>query len=173
MSRLKRPRPRALSHVTSRPFGAGFFFILTLSLAQPGGAQTGNNIFTIARLKYQGGGDWYNNPSIIPNMLNFLSQHTTLNVSDSEARVSPLDEQLFSYPFLFMTGHGKISFSEREAERLRSYLVHGGFLFAEPSDPEVTGYAATAAAMGFAVEVGNATAPVDDWLSRSILFTAP
>ena len=102
-----------------------------LSLAQPGGAQTVKNLFTVARLKYQGGGDWYNNPSIIPNMLSFLAQHTTLNVSDREAQVGPLDEELFSYPFLFMTGHGKISFSQKEAERLRSYLVHGGFLFAD------------------------------------------
>ncbi|MBN1479844.1 DUF4159 domain-containing protein [candidate division KSB1 bacterium] len=87
--------------------------------------------FTIARLKYGGGGDWYNDPSIIPNMLDFLRQHATINVAQEERRVSLMDEDLFSYPFLFMTGHGRISFSTGEIERLSNYLKSGGFLFAD------------------------------------------
>jgi hypothetical protein len=87
--------------------------------------------FTIARLKYGGGGDWYNDPSIIPNMLGFLRAHAALATSKDEARVALMDEELFSYPFLFMTGHGRIFFTQQEAARLRTYLTNGGFLFAD------------------------------------------
>ena len=87
--------------------------------------------FTIARLKYSGGGDWYNDPSSLPNMLEYLRQHTSIRAAQEEARVSLVDEDLFSYPFLFMTGHGRISFSTKEAERLYIYLTNGGFLFAD------------------------------------------
>ena len=90
-----------------------------------------SSAFTIARLKYHGGGDWYNDPSIIPNMLRFLKDNTNINVASNEARVEIMDEALFSYPFLFMTGHGRISFSDEEAARLRHYLTNGGFLFAD------------------------------------------
>ena len=87
--------------------------------------------FTIARLKYNGGGDWYNDPSIIPNMLAFLRENTTIDADVNEVQVSLADEGLFFHPFLFMTGHGRISFSKNEAERLRTFLTHGGFLFAD------------------------------------------
>lgn len=87
--------------------------------------------FVVARLKYHGGGDWYNDPSIIPNMLNFLGDHTNIPVGNTEAVVEIMDEDLFSYPIIFMTGHGRISFSEAEAGRLREYLTHGGFLYAD------------------------------------------
>ena len=87
--------------------------------------------FTVARLHYRGGGDWYNDPSIIPNLLRFIREHTTLPTAEDEVQVSLDDEELFSYPFLFMTGHGRISFSEQEAKRLREYLENGGFLYAD------------------------------------------
>jgi len=86
---------------------------------------------TIARVKYQGGGDWYNDPTEIPNLLKFLREHTNLRTANDEARVSLTDDNLFSYPMLFLTGHGKIAFSPEEAERLRNYLTHGGFLYAD------------------------------------------
>jgi len=89
--------------------------------------------FTIARLKYAGGGDWYWGSSAIPNMLNFLKENTNIPVKDEEVRVSLMDEELFSYPFLYLTGHGNIRFTDRELERLRDYLTHGGFLFANDS----------------------------------------
>ncbi len=85
----------------------------------------------LARLKYGGGGDWYNDPSMIPNMHQFLRSRTNLQTAKEEARVSLMDEALFAYPLLFMTGHGRISFSEQEAQRLRAYLLNGGFLFAD------------------------------------------
>ncbi len=107
-----------------------FFFILyitvTYLVAQPVGSQ-----FTIARLKYSGGGDWYNDPSCIPNLLAFIQRYATIYVAREEVQVSIMDENFFSYPVLFMTGHGRISFSAKEVERLRTYLTHGGFLYAD------------------------------------------
>ena len=87
--------------------------------------------FTIARIKYGGGGDWYNDPSILPNLLQFLRDNTTVEVRTEEEQVSPGDDQLYSCPLLFLTGHGRIFFSQSEAERLRSYLTNGGFLYAD------------------------------------------
>ncbi len=87
--------------------------------------------FTIARLKYSGGGDWYNDPSALPNMLTFLRSNTLIPAAKDEAQVSIMDEEFFSYPFVFMTGHGRIVFSDNEVERLRTYLTHGGFLYAD------------------------------------------
>ena len=103
--------------------------VLPNSLRSQASDKTGE--FTIARLKYNGGGDWYNDPSILPNMLKYLGQNSSVKVAEDEARVSLLDENLFSYPFLFMTGHGRISFSAKEAERLYIYLTNGGFLYAD------------------------------------------
>lgn len=98
------------------------------STAQMGEA---SSAFTITRLKYHGGGDWYGNPSSLPNLLQFLREHTTLDVAPKEARVELTDEKLFSYPYLYMNGHGNISFSDEEVEILRKYLMGGGFLHAD------------------------------------------
>lgn len=87
--------------------------------------------FTIARLHYSGGGDWYNDPSIIPNMLEFLRKNSGIDAAQDEARITINSEELFSYSIIFMTGHGRISFSADEAVRLRNYLTHGGFLYAD------------------------------------------
>ncbi|MEO0072744.1 MAG: DUF4159 domain-containing protein [candidate division WOR-3 bacterium] len=87
--------------------------------------------FTIARLKYQGGGDWYNDPDIIPNLAQELNRRTNIKTLVTEKVVSLTDEDLFRYPFLFITGHGNISFSDEEAKRLRTYLTTGGFLYAD------------------------------------------
>ena len=87
--------------------------------------------FTIARLKYSGGGDWYSDPSSLPNLLRFIKKHTNMAVAEEEARVSINDKELFFYPYLYITGHGNISFSDEVAQRLRQYLEHGGFLHAD------------------------------------------
>ena len=73
---------------------------------------------TIARLQYDGGGDWYANPSSIPNLLAAIAERTTLHVAKEEARVTPLDARLADYPFIHATGHGTIRFSDTEAARL-------------------------------------------------------
>ncbi len=87
--------------------------------------------FILARLKYHGGGDWYNDPSSIPNLLKFMADNTNVDVGSSEIVVEISDEDLFSFPVIFMTGHGRISFSKEEAVRLRLYFTSGGFLFAD------------------------------------------
>lgn len=97
--------------------------------AQSGDETSG--LFTIARLQYDGGGDWYSDPSSLPNLLRFLRDHTRVSVAVVEERVQLLDEELFSYPYLYLTGHGNVAFNDREIERLRRYLESGGFLHAD------------------------------------------
>lgn len=87
------------------------------------------NAFQIARLKYNGGGDWYNDPSAEVNLLRFVSQNTNLKVKPEYKFVDISSEEIFSYPFLFMTGHGNVVFSKDDANRLRKYLENGGFLY--------------------------------------------
>lgn len=124
--------------------GALFLFLFAFSLSAlpnasaqqlPTGApavkQQGSR-FVIARLKYDGGGDWYNDPSSELNMLRFLADHTDIDVDvRTEEFVEVGSEKLFSYPFVFMTGHGNIRLSDREAQNLRSYLENGGFLYVD------------------------------------------
>jgi len=88
---------------------------------------------SIARLQYPGGGDWYWGNSALPNLLDFIKSETGWPIDMDEKRVKITDEDLFSYPFLFVTGHGTIKFNESEAERLREYLKAGGFLFINDS----------------------------------------
>ncbi|MBN1560076.1 DUF4159 domain-containing protein [candidate division KSB1 bacterium] len=107
------------------------FAMITLTESALSQVSEATSAFTIARLKYSGGGDWYNDPSSVPNMLNYLGEQSAVHVAQEEARVSLLDDNLFSFPFLFMTGHGRISFSAKEAERLFAYLTNGGFLYAD------------------------------------------
>lgn len=87
--------------------------------------------FTIARLKYGGGGDWYSNPSSLPNLLRFVSQHTNIAAAESPAVVEPGSKEIYNYPCLYMNGHGRIYFTESEARNLREYLLAGGFLHAD------------------------------------------
>ena len=88
---------------------------------------------TIARLRYGGGGDWYWGRSAIPNMHKFLVENTNIAVVDKEVNVLATDPELYNYPFLFLTGHGNIKFTDQEAAALRQYLISGGFLFANDS----------------------------------------
>ena len=90
-----------------------------------------NGQFVIARLKYDGGGDWYSDPSSLPNLLRFIQDHTLVTPKDQEVRVSLKDDDLFRYPYLYITGHGNITFDDQEIERLRRYLESGGFLHAD------------------------------------------
>lgn len=100
-------------------------FILTLLLtAIPLNAGD----FSIARLKYSGGGDWYCDPTSLVNLQKFVEKNTGIEMAEREAVVSPMDADLYSYPFLYMTGHGNVKFSQAEADRLRDYLMGGGFL---------------------------------------------
>jgi hypothetical protein len=85
----------------------------------------------IARLKYSGGGDWYNDPDAVPNLAKEVNARTNIRMSVDEPQVSLLDEKLYQYPFLFATGHGNIALTDEEVVRLRQYLESGGFLYAD------------------------------------------
>ena len=87
--------------------------------------------FRIGRLKYSGGGDWYNDPSADVNLLRFVRQETGIDTDPRYEFVDLSNDKLFSYPFLFLTGHGNIVFSDFEVQRLREYLLAGGFLYAD------------------------------------------
>ncbi|MEA1787410.1 DUF4159 domain-containing protein [Arenibacter sp. GZD96] len=82
----------------------------------------------IAILKYGGGGDWYANPTALPNLISFVNTNIGTALNPKPATVTPGDTGIFQYPFLHMTGHGNVFFSSAEAENLRMYLLSGGFL---------------------------------------------
>lgn len=84
--------------------------------------------FKIAKLKYNGGGDWYANKTSLPNLIRFCNQQLNMNIAPEEAVVEVGSPELFSYPFVHMTGHGSVVFSDAEAQNLRNYLLSGGFL---------------------------------------------
>ncbi len=84
--------------------------------------------FKIAKLKYNGGGDWYANKTSLPNLIRFCNQNLNMNIAPEEAVVEVGSPELFSYPFVHMTGHGNVVFSDAEAQNLRNYLTSGGFL---------------------------------------------
>ncbi|HEX2869166.1 MAG TPA: DUF4159 domain-containing protein [Ignavibacteriales bacterium] len=87
--------------------------------------------FQIARVKYNGGGDWYNDPSEEVNLLKYVSEHTNIKVKADYVFVDLNSDDIFSYPFLYLTGHGNIVLSDNEVTRLRSYLENGGFLYVD------------------------------------------
>lgn len=82
----------------------------------------------IALLKYNGGGDWYSNPTALPNLIRFSNQYLSTRIKNKPVTVSPGSSDIFSYPFIHMTGHGNVTFNSQEQENLRNYLNAGGFL---------------------------------------------
>jgi len=86
------------------------------------------NAQEIALLKYNGGGDWYGNPTALPNLIKFCNQNINTKIASKPATVEPGSPDLLSYPFIHMTGHGNVVFSDSEQINLRNYLSSGGFL---------------------------------------------
>ncbi len=84
--------------------------------------------YTLARLKYNGGGDWYGDRTALPNLVKFCNQQLKTNFKPDDETVEVGSSQIFNYPFIFMTGHGNVIFSDLEAGNLRKYLIGGGFL---------------------------------------------
>lgn len=82
----------------------------------------------IAKLKYNGGGDWYANKTALPNLIRFGNRELGLNVSEEDEAVEVGSEELFNYPYIYMTGHGNVVFTAEETTNLRNYLIGGGFL---------------------------------------------
>jgi len=84
--------------------------------------------FSIARVNYGGGGDWYCDPSSIPNILSYLTKNTSIKAAHDEYRIKLTTKELRGHPYLYMTGHGNIRFTDEEIIELREYLMGGGFL---------------------------------------------
>ena len=82
----------------------------------------------LAVLKYKGGGDWYGNPTSLPNLIAFCNENINTAMAEKPETVEPGSTDIFQYPLLHMTGHGNVFFSEEDAENLRDYLISGGFL---------------------------------------------
>lgn len=104
-----------------RYFYIFFIYCSTSVLAQ-------SSTVSLALLKYRGGGDWYANPTSLPNLIQFCNQklNTQINQEPKTIEVGSLD--LYKYPWVHMTGHGNVIFSDQEAQNLRNYLIAGGFL---------------------------------------------
>lgn len=86
---------------------------------------------TIGRLHYDGGGDWYANPSSLPNLLDAITARTRIKVAPRDKVVTLADPELWEIPYLYLTGHGNVHFTETEIATLRKYLQQGGFLHAD------------------------------------------
>jgi hypothetical protein len=115
-----------------KPKGIEKLFFLIYLLIQPLPvlfAQRSDSFsFQIAKLKYGGGGDWYANKTSLPNLIEFANQYLRLNLNPEEAVTEPGSMDIFQYPFVHMTGHGNVVFSQEEARNLRKYMLAGGFL---------------------------------------------
>ena len=97
-------------------------FLITLTLSVSSYCQD------VAVLKYKGGGDWYANPTAIPNLVAFTNQNIKTNISKNPQTVAVSSDDIYNFPILFLTGHGNVYFSVEESSNLRNYLISGGFL---------------------------------------------
>lgn len=105
-----------------------YALLLLVAVAQYAEAQEKSAV-KLARVKYSGGGDWYNDPSAEVNLLRFVNKNTNILVEPTYEHVDLASDNLFLYPLIFMTGHGSMKLSDDEAHRLRAYLENGGFLY--------------------------------------------
>lgn len=109
------------------------FFLIASALLLSGNIipekpQQNNSTYQFAVLKYNGGGDWYSNPTSVPNLVEFCNKNLGMNINKEVATVEAGSPDIFNYPFIHMTGHGNVVFNNKEAENLRNYLIGGGFL---------------------------------------------
>ena len=111
------------SRINHRYFLSVVFIVSVVFQINTAAAQT-----QIALLKYGGGGDWYANPTSLTNLIAFCNQDQQMGLRSEYATVDVGSSELFNYPFVHMTGHGNVVFSDREAQNLRNYLIGGGFL---------------------------------------------
>ncbi len=104
-----------------------YLFFLVISLFTVG-VHAQQTTLKIAKLKYNGGGDWYANKTSLPNLIRFCNTSLKTSIAPEEDIVETGSQEIFNYPFVHMTGHGNVVFSETEAQNLRTYLLSGGFL---------------------------------------------
>ena len=103
-------------------------FIILLFLLCVAGIAIGQIPVKIAKLKYQGGGDWYANKTALPNLIEFCNRELNMTIAAEEDVVETGSRDIFLYPYVYMTGHGNVVFSDADAANLRKYLTGGGFL---------------------------------------------
>lgn len=113
-----------------RPGAAGLVLAACALAGAPARAQDSGSV-TIGRLHYEGGGDWYANPSSLPNLLAAVRERTTIRTEAREEVVTLSSPALWDTPYLYMTGHGNVRFSDADLATLRRYLLQGGFLHAD------------------------------------------
>ena len=101
------------------------FFVIISSIFI---SATNKGSYQIALVKYNGGGDWYANPTSLPNLVKFCNKNLKTTLSEDVATVAVGSKEIFNYPFVHITGHGNIVLSATEVENLRTYLLGGGFL---------------------------------------------
>ena len=104
------------------------YFISLLLVISSSAFSADNPNLKIALLKYNGGGDWYANPTSLPNLITFCNRQVGTTIYREHDEVEAGSPEIFNYPFLHMTGHGNVVFSDQEADNLRTYLIGGGFL---------------------------------------------
>ena len=95
----------------------------------------------VAILKYKGGGDWYSNPTALPNLVRYCNDNIDTNINENIQTVEAGSTDIFQFPLLHMTGHGNVFFSDDDAENIRNYLISGGFLHIDDNygmEPYVT-----------------------------------
>ena len=114
------PAIRSLWLINSRMKNLLIGFLLFIGAA--------TNAQEIAVLKYSGGGDWYSNPTALPNLIKFCNENINTSIALQPQTVEPGSTDIFQYPLVHMTGHGNVVFSDDEIENLRNYLLSGGFL---------------------------------------------
>jgi hypothetical protein len=109
-----------------RILALAFLFCCLALAAQESPVKTG-----FARLQYDGGGDWYNDPEVLPNLAKFVNGTLSANIPTDQSVVRAGESKLFDFPFVYLTGHGNIRFSESEIANLRLWMLRGGFLYAD------------------------------------------
>ena len=116
-----------LFHLSTLPLIV-FCFLLSLPLhaTVESPVRTG-----FARLQYDGGGDWYNDPEVLPNLAKYANSVMGASFPTDQSTVRASDPKLFDYPFIYLTGHGNIRFTDREVDNLRTWMLRGGFLYAD------------------------------------------
>lgn len=104
------------------------YFVIIFAVLTGFGVIAQETSVRIAVLKYRGGGDWYANPTSLPNLIDFCNNNLNTNIYKDPATVDVGSSDIFNYPFVHMTGHGNVILSDFESQNLRNYLISGGFL---------------------------------------------
>ncbi len=107
------------------------FIIILVPILYFAETEIKQTVLEIPRLKYNGGGDWYNGKTELPNLLKFFTKETMIEVNIKDFYIEPDDSRIFHYPIIFLTGHGNITFNDVEIKNLRTYLLSGGFIYVD------------------------------------------